>query len=115
MKAELTLPWPDKALSPNARGHWAKKNKACRAYRKTCWVLGLEVKVKAKDGPIDVYLTFRPPSKRKYDLDNAIASLKSGLDGVADALGVNDACFRLHAVMGLPVESGAVWVTVCQN
>ena len=113
MSQELTLPWPSKDLSPNSRGHWAKKNKACRAYRKMCWALALEANLHVPgEGQIDVYLTFRPPSKRQYDLDNAIASLKSGLDGVADALKVNDADFRLHAVMGTPEPPGAVFVTV---
>ena len=29
----LTLPWPPKELSPNARQHWTKLAKAKKAYR----------------------------------------------------------------------------------
>jgi crossover junction endodeoxyribonuclease RusA len=111
---ELTFPWPQRVLSPNARCHWAVKAKSAKAYRYECFVLasiGLEGRVD-NGGPIDVYLTFRPPSKRRYDLDNALASLKSGLDGLADALKVNDSRFRLHAVMGTPKPPGAVFVTI---
>jgi len=35
-------------------------------------------------------LTFVPPTRRAYDLDNALARIKSGLDGVADVLQVDD-------------------------
>lgn len=29
----VELPWPDKRLHPNARGHWAKKSSAARKAR----------------------------------------------------------------------------------
>ena len=48
-------------------------------------------------GPDDVLrvtLTFYPPNKRDRDWDNLLASMKSGLDGLADGLGVNDSLFR---------------------
>ena len=32
----LTLPWPPKELSPNARQHWSKLAKAKKAYRDAC-------------------------------------------------------------------------------
>ena len=113
MSQELTLPWPDKALSPNSRGHWSVKAKAAKSYRKACWALALSAgRMVDNGGPIDVYLTFRPPSRRRYDLDNAIASVKNGLDGLADALKVNDQRFRIHAVMGTPAKPGAVFVTI---
>jgi len=41
-----------------------------------------------------VLMRFYPPSKRHYDLDNLLASMKAGLDGMADALGVDDNIFR---------------------
>jgi crossover junction endodeoxyribonuclease RusA len=44
-------------------------------------------------------LTFYPPSRRQYDLDNCVAAMKSGLDGVADALQVNDHRFHLEPFM----------------
>ncbi len=32
----LTLPWPPKELSPNARQHWSKLAKTKKAYRDAC-------------------------------------------------------------------------------
>ena len=61
------LPWPPKELSPNASIHWAKKAKFKKA--------------------------FYPPDKRHRDADNMVAAIKSGLDGLADALMVNDRLF----------------------
>jgi len=35
-------------------------------------------------------LTFYPPTRRAFDLDNALACCKAMLDGLADVLGVDD-------------------------
>ena len=43
-----------------------------------------------EDGDIGITLTFNPPSHRKYDLDNALASMKSGLDGIAEWWRIDD-------------------------
>lgn len=110
------LDWMPKALSPNARGHWAKKAKAAKAYRYDCFILATQQKLRVDwDGPITVCLTFHPPDKRKRDLDNLIAACKSLLDGVADALGVNDSRFRLSCWIGEPVDGGSVFVGVRQE
>jgi crossover junction endodeoxyribonuclease RusA len=44
-----------------------------------------------------VHLHFVPPDRRRRDLDNLIASMKAGLDGLADALGVDDSRWKLSA------------------
>jgi crossover junction endodeoxyribonuclease RusA len=95
MKNTVSLPWPPKELSPNAALHWAKKSKKKKEYRTACWALTLEAKLEAPQGvekfPIEI--TFYPPDKRHRDADNMVAAIKSGLDGVADALKVNDRQF----------------------
>ncbi len=48
----------------------------------------------AGDGKIAARITFYPPDKRHRDADNMVASIKSALDGIADALGVNDRRFQ---------------------
>lgn len=89
----IILPLPDKCLSPNARVHWAKKAKAAKSARfEACF------EMKRVAGRIE--LTWRKATyrarfyfkdARRRDADNAIASIKSALDGVADAgLVVND-------------------------
>lgn len=41
----------------------------------------------------DLILRFVPPDRRHYDRDNLIARMKSGLDGMCDALGIDDIQF----------------------
>jgi crossover junction endodeoxyribonuclease RusA len=60
-----------------------------------------------------VMLKVYPPDQRRRDWDNVIASLKSGLDGIADALAIDDSRFRL-AIEMLPeiVKGGRIDVVV---
>lgn len=90
---ELSLPWPPKVLSPNARKNWRGLAKPKAAYRELCRVETLlqchpsHVKL---PNFIHLVMEFVPPDRRKRDRDNLVASMKSGLDGLADALGIND-------------------------
>ena len=95
---KVTLPWPPKALSPNARGHWSAKSKAARAYRAACFALTKEANIAKPDteGRLHLWLDFFPPDRRHRDDDNMIASFKSGRDGIADALGIDDKRFICH-------------------
>lgn len=98
---EVELPWPSPTLSPNARPHWALLAKTKKAYRARCWVLGLQAglghvaDLKAAPAAVLVHLDFYPPDRRARDWDNLVASMKSGLDGLADAMGVDDSRWRL--------------------
>lgn len=108
MKSQtVTLPWPPKALSPNARVHWSVKAKAAKAYRHACFVLAKEAKLKASPGRVSLSLKFYPPDRRARDDDNIIAAFKSGRDGLADALGINDKDF-LTAYSVAPYIGGMV-------
>lgn len=111
----VLLPWPPPVLSPNARAHWAKRARSARRYRATAQMLTRNVLPSATlpaADTIHVGLVFRPIDRRSRDLDNCIASLKAGLDGIADALGVNDARFRLSAEIGPPSRPAVVEVTI---
>ena len=90
----ITLPWPPKELSPNSRTHRLAKAKAAKAYRLACWAIAKESRIKLPAGRHALKLTFFPPTRQARDLDNCLASIKSGLDGVADAWGINDRDFR---------------------
>lgn len=98
MSLNLTLPWPPRELSPNFRGHWTVIAAAKRKYRTACWALTLEAAAGAfisrGDSKLQVHLVFHAPDRRHYDLDGLLSRMKSGLDGVADALKVNDKRFR---------------------
>lgn len=114
---KLILPWPPSILSPNNRSHWAKKARAKAAYTNTAYCLTVGAKKRRtppKDKTLPVVITFRPPSKRHFDIDNCLASIKAGIDGVALALRVNDVQFRpmtLH--WGEVVKNGEVEIEIC--
>ncbi len=93
----IVLPWPPPELSPNSRTHWSPKARAAGRYRFICATL---TRTKAGErqfaiGRIPVTLEFVPPDRRRRDVDNMLAAMKAGLDGVADALRVNDSRFEL--------------------
>ncbi|HMZ86789.1 MAG TPA: endonuclease [Giesbergeria sp.] len=88
---QLTLPWPPADLSPNSRGHWSKLARAKKAYRAACaWTAKEQGAQRIEAERLHVSLVFYPPSRRAFDLDNMLARMKSGLDGLADVLGVDD-------------------------
>lgn len=106
---DIVFPWPPKELSPNSRQHWARKARFTKAYRTQCWALTKESKAVIDFvGPIQVSLTFCPPDRRHRDLDNMLASIKAGLDGMALALDVNDKLFWFRLGVGEPNKGGGV-------
>src|SRR3546814_1280266 len=97
MSNSVRLTWPDRASHPNSRGHWSKRAKANKAMRKAAYYLTLGANVKApENGDIRVVLTFYPPDRRQGDRDNLLSNCKAYLDGIADALGVNDSRSEEH-------------------
>lgn len=109
----ISLPWPPKRCNPNARGHWGALHKAKAKYRRDCAMLARQAGQRFS-GPLLVSVTFRPPDARRRDLDNALAAIKAGLDGVADAIGVDDREWALSLAWGEPVKGGAVDVSIRQ-
>jgi crossover junction endodeoxyribonuclease RusA len=111
---ELTLPWPDKRLSPNARVHWAVKAKAVKDARQRSFFAAYQAGIRRLRyaGRVGLTYTFHPPDKRARDLDNLIASTKAISDGISDALRIDDSRFVPTFSMGAPVNGGAVHVTV---
>ena len=110
----VNLPWPPSALSPNARKVWAKIN-AAKAYRLECRVRALEANIDtayikaalaAKTHALHVFIDFYPPDRRSRDDDNLVAAFKSGRDGVADALGIDDKHFVTHPLLRESVVKG---------
>lgn len=93
---KLTLPWPPAATNPNARGHWTKLASAKKKLRQAWGWQALAQGAKAiKADALHLTLTFYPPRRGAYDLDNALAACKAGLDGLADVLKVDDSHWKL--------------------
>tara|TARA_B100000424_G_scaffold83609_1_gene62574 strand:+ start:40 stop:468 length:429 start_codon:yes stop_codon:yes gene_type:complete len=95
---ELVLGWPPSDLSPNARLHWAKLARAKKTYRKDCFSVSKEqlkkYKYDALPETLILEMTFMPPDRRNYDRDNLVARMKAGIDGLADALRIDDKRFN---------------------
>lgn len=113
----IRAPFPDKGLNPNkSKGrHWGATSKLRKAARYQGWALTREAlqqgslldapKLEKTKGEIAVTITFVLKKGSRIDRDNGLAALKPTLDGVAEALGVNDDQFE---PVTLRREKGAV-------
>lgn len=77
------LPWPNKLLSPNARVHHLVKHKAVRSHRGLAAVIGAQHGRKRLRIPVLAVLPI-VTTRRRRDIDNVLAGLKSALDGLTD-------------------------------
>jgi crossover junction endodeoxyribonuclease RusA len=111
----LRLSWPRRELWQNRRVHWAQRAKAVKAARHEAWsearrhnVARLET-----DRPRLVF-AFHPPDARHRDMQNMPATQKAAIDGIAQAMGCDDAKFRCvwPEAFAEPVKGGAVLVEV---
>jgi len=113
----ILLAWPEKELWPNARAHpiiVAGVRKIARAeayYLTRATLAGRQLAVPAGT-PIELKLVFCPPHRRRFDLDNAQAAMKSALDGLAQALGIDDRWFRPQPLAGDMRPGGLVEVRI---
>ena len=95
----ITLPWPDTSLMPNRKNgrHWggtqaAKVRARQDGYfgaKKALGTAGL-----AGRDRMPVKITFVAPDGRRRDIDNMLACIKPQLDGIAQALRIDDSRFR---------------------
>ncbi len=99
-RLDIMLPWPPKELSPNhkQRVFRLKLREIIKWYRACARVIAYEeaqkAKVRAIEGTVNVEFHFYPPDNAHRDEDNLLAGMKAGIDGIADALCVND--YRFH-------------------
>lgn len=112
---QVALPWPNRTLSQNSRAHRLTVARNARTERWEARVRCLEAGLR-KPGWEGARLAFTicPPDARRRDLQNVIGSLKAAVDGIADALGVDDSRFRIRwpEAFSEPRRGGVVLVTV---
>ena len=113
----VTLGWPSRALSPNARTHWSTLARAKKAARREAYVAAniaaVLAGVSSVGSSVCIQATFIPPDARRRDLDNLIASIKPHLDGISDAILIDDSRWIWAApVMAKPEKPGRVVVTL---
>ena len=94
----VMLPFPPSELSPNRKNgkHWTATHAIKGKYLADCRILTLQAMGKwvPPKGTLALDITFIQPDKRRRDRDNLLAAMKSGLDGVSQALGVDDQHFE---------------------
>jgi hypothetical protein len=108
----IILPWPPASLSGHAEGHWRAKAAETKKHRAWAHAATLAAKIAAPaEGDIGIRISFTPPDRRG-DRTNFANRVKPYLDGIADALGVNDSRFLPSYEFCEPAKPGSVVVTV---
>ena len=110
----IVLPFPVKILWPNGRTRnyrW-RAAEVKKARTMANWA-ARAAKIKLGDSPFPVHIEVRP---KRYgpppDVDACISAAKSYLDGIADALGVNDRHFAAPTVSISDERTGQFIITV---
>ena len=113
MTPAIILPWPPSSLSGHAKGNWHAKSAETKKHRAWAHMATLGAKILAvpADGDIRVRIAFTPPNRRG-DRTNFANRIKPYLDGIADALGVNDARFLPLYAFNEPCAPGSITVTL---
>ena len=95
---KIELDFPPAILFPNrSKGkHWTATHTARVNYRQiSAWMTKHQMKDwKPTKEQISLTITFVMPDKRLRDTDNCLAAAKAALDGMADALEINDRQFQ---------------------
>lgn len=112
----IVMPWPVPQVWPNYRQshHWRSYYKPVKAQRDLACLMANA----AKFAPvwndagthIAMTITISPPDKRRRDRDGMKGACKSILDGIADAIGVDDQYFDPIFVFAEPKKPGQIIV-----
>lgn len=110
---QIILPWPATPLWPNARKHRQIVAAHRKDQRNTAHLIACEAgfhRLTVPSGVVTVNICFCPPSRRDFDSDNASAAMKGAVDGIADALRLDDKWFQLVPFRGERSKDGGVIV-----
>lgn len=110
----VTLPFPPAILSghANGNGRWKKiaETKRQRERAKAAVEAELPIDLPAT-GDVRLHIHFVMPDRRSDKL-NCVNRMKGAVDGIADALGINDRRFLPSIGYGDPQKPGCVIVTI---
>lgn len=116
MSLKITLPWPDKVLWPNGRTRsHQKRARLVKLHRHWGYLAALESGARTivhGDERIPVHFLVHPmPRGPAPDRDACVSACKSYLDGIADALGINDSLFDPQPPV-IGERGGSITITV---
>lgn len=100
---DIVLPWPPASLSGHAKGHWRSKSGPTAKHREWARLAtkAAGVPVLPEKGDIRLVIAFYPPDRRG-DRTNFAARIKPQIDGISDALGINDRRFLPSYIFAEP-------------
>lgn len=108
----IELPWPPASLAGHNKGHWHSRSGVIAKHRQWARLATKAAGIKVgATGDILVSATFYPPHRRGDRL-NYPTRLKPYWDGIADALGVNDARFLPAFHYAEPCKEPRVVITI---
>jgi crossover junction endodeoxyribonuclease RusA len=115
----IELPFPPSSLSGHNNGNWRGKSGTVRKYREwakaaTQEVFGTSGWPDRGTGDIAITVRFIPPDRRG-DRMNYPNRIKPAIDGIADALKVNDKRFDPCFIYCAPEKPGRVEVFIHTN
>jgi crossover junction endodeoxyribonuclease RusA len=102
----IRIGWPAQALWQNSSHGTFTTARAIKTAKAEGWASALAAGVKRlpKCSSYSLNFTFTPPKRRggQHDATNMRPACKAHIDGIADALGVNDRIFRVGQETVLP-------------
>lgn len=111
----IILPWPVKPLWPNRRAHRMALHRARKASMTSAFWLAkeaLSLGLRVPDArPLPVLIEFRPAVVRRRDADNALSAMKGAIDGIAQAIKVDDGDWQITPRFGPRAKGGQVRVS----
>lgn len=114
----IVLPFPDKILWPNGRGHHMAKHRAFQKHKQWAFAAAkaaLPRGFKHNGEPIRLRYIVTPKgaTRTAIDRDNAVAAMKAYQDGIALAVGVDDGTFETPEItFAKPIGIGGVEVVL---
>lgn len=112
----IVLPFPDKILWPNGRGHYMAKHRAFKKHKewaRLAAMADIPRCFKWNGEPIRLRYVITPKTRHPIDRDNAVAAMKAYQDGIAAALCIDDCHFATPQIeFADPKKPGGVEVSL---
>ena len=115
---ELSFPAPELMQNRREGRHWHYAHGAKVAQRQEAYLLARQAITQSgfeahPDARYRVEMVFCPPDNRRRDVSNLHAAMKAALDGLAEAMEIDDSAFAQHEqCMGAMRHRGCVIVRV---
>ncbi len=109
----IDIPWRDKILNDNVRAHWSRKANAKSDARHSAFWLAKQAKITPIPNAV-LQFYYYPPDKRRRDAQNMPGMMKTTIDGIADAMGIDDHKFQCVFPTGFEavVKGGMVKIII---